>query len=112
MSLNWQTSDALVHVENIRLFEMIKDASRKDGFERLQILAQYWKSVANELDRCGIVIKIDSMHEDRTQSWIVISRGVSKYVTELPEENKEPIHHGGFCSNPVATVCFVLPAVG
>ena len=32
------------------------------------------------------------MQKDGTQSWIVISRGVHKCATELPEENKKPIH--------------------
>ena len=41
MTLNWQDLDVLVHVENTRLFQMIKDPNRKDGFEGIQKLAQY-----------------------------------------------------------------------
>ena len=37
-------------------------------------------------------IKIASMKNDGSQSWIVIRRGMNKYVTELPEENLELIH--------------------
>ena len=48
--------------------------------------------VTNYLERYGIEIKIDSMQNDGTQSWIVISRGITKYVTQLPEENNKPIH--------------------
>ena len=48
--------------------------------------------VTNYLECCGIEVKIDSMQNDGTQSWIVISKGINKYVTELPEENKKPIH--------------------
>ena len=48
--------------------------------------------VTNYLERDGIEIKIDFMRKDATQSWIVISRGLDKYVTELPEVNKKPIH--------------------
>ena len=44
MTLNWQDSDALVHVKNTRHFETMKDPSRKDGFEEIQRLAQHWKS--------------------------------------------------------------------
>ena len=40
----------------------------------------------------GIEIKIDSMQNDGSQSWIVISRGVTKDVTELLDENEQPIH--------------------
>ena len=31
------------------------------------------------------------MQKHGTQSWIVISRCIDKYVTELPKENKKPI---------------------
>ena len=47
--------------------------------------------VANHLDRDGIEMKIDSTMKDWSQSWIVISRGVKKYATELSEENKKPV---------------------
>ena len=50
-------------------------------------------TVTSYLERYGIQVKIDSMPNDGTQSWIVISRGIKKYVTELPEENKKPIHY-------------------
>ena len=46
----------------------------------------------NHLERNGVEIKIDSMQKDGTQSWIVISRSVNKHVTELPEEDKNPVH--------------------
>ena len=32
------------------------------------------------------------MQSDESQSWIVISRGMDKYVSELPEENGKSIH--------------------
>ena len=44
MTLNWLDLDALVLVENIRLFEMTNDPNRKDGFEGIQRLAQCLKS--------------------------------------------------------------------
>ena len=44
------------------------------------------------LYQCGIEIKIDSMKNDGSQSWIVSSRGKNKYVNELPEENEKSIH--------------------
>ena len=50
-------------------------------------------NVTNYLERYGIEIKTDSMQNDGSQSWIVISRGMNKYVSELPEENGKSIHH-------------------
>ena len=47
----------------------------------------------NYLERVGIEVKIGSMRNDGSQSWIVISRGIDKYVTVLPEENEKPIHN-------------------
>ena len=44
-------------------------------------------------------IEVDSMENDGTQSWTVISRDVGTYVTELPEENKEPIHREELASS-------------
>ena len=48
--------------------------------------------VTYHLYQHGIEIKIDSMKNDGCQSWIVISRGMNKYVNELPEENGKSIH--------------------
>ena len=44
-------------------------------------------------DRYKIEIKIDSGQEDGTQSWMVISRCVDKYVTELAVHQTKPIHY-------------------
>ena len=33
------------------------------------------------------------MQHDGTQSWVVISGIVNKYVTELREENEKPVHY-------------------
>ena len=33
------------------------------------------------------------MQKDRTQSWMVISRGVGKYVTELAVDHTKPFHY-------------------
>ena len=48
--------------------------------------------VTTHFVRCVIEIKISSVSKNGTQSWIVISRSVSKKVTELLEEHKKPIH--------------------
>ena len=34
----------LDHAENIRHLEVMKDPPRKDGFEEIRKLSQYWKS--------------------------------------------------------------------
>ena len=47
--------------------------------------------VAKLFDRYGLENKIGSMQEDGTQSWMVISRGVDKYVTELAVDHTKPI---------------------
>ena len=94
MTNSWQDFDALVHVENTRLLEMMKDPKRKHGFEEVQKLARYWKS-RSQITRNVVERKLRSIpsRTTKTQSWIVISSGIHKYVTELPEENKKPIHH-------------------
>ena len=48
-------------------------------------------NVTNHLERHGIEMKIDSLQKHGTQSWIVISRCINKYVTELRKENKKPV---------------------
>ena len=92
MTFSWQDLDALAHVENVSL--RVDKGSKPKGLIRgntkygpvLEVNA------TNHLQRYGIEIKMDSVQKDGTQSWIVISRSINKYVTELPEEIKKPIH--------------------
>ena len=44
--------------------------------------------VTGHQGRYGIEIRIDSMQNDGCQIWIVISRGMNKYVTEMREEKR------------------------
>ena len=44
MTWNHLDSDMLVHVLTRCHFEMMKDPRRKDGFEDIPKLTQYWKS--------------------------------------------------------------------
>ena len=88
MTFGWQDLDVLVHVERTRHFKTRKGPSRKDGFEGIQKLAQCWKSKL----RITIEIEIDSMKNDGSQFGTVISRGMNKYVTKLPEENGTSTH--------------------
>ena len=62
--------------------------------------------VTNFLERYEIEVKIDSMQNDGSQSWIVISRGINRYVTDLPEENEKLIHYEELAlgaKKPIAT---------
>ena len=59
--------------------------------------------VTKHFDRYGIEIKIDSVQEDQTQSWL--SAGcVDKYVTELAVDHTKPTH---FDEAPSSTGKFV-----
>ena len=49
--------------------------------------------VTNYLERYGIDVKVNSVQNDGSQPWIFYSKGMNKYVTELPEENQTPIHN-------------------
>ena len=42
--------------------------------------------------RCGIELKIDSVTEDGTTSWVVISRGVGRYVAEASVGCKQSMY--------------------
>ena len=104
MTFGWQDLDVLVHVDNIRHFKTRKGPSRKDGFEGIQKLAQCWKSKLHIT--CTIEVKIDSLKNDGSQFWTVISRGMNKYVTKLPEENGTSTHGeevAARTAKPVAT---------
>ena len=46
-------------------------------------------NVTHHLHQSGIVIEIDSTLNSGSQSWIVISRGMKKYVNEFPEHKRE-----------------------
>ena len=78
------------HVENIRTLEIPTQKIIRGDTKIGPVLEV---KIRKQRDRRGIAIKIDSMHKDGTQSWIVFSRRVDKYVTELSEENKKPIHY-------------------
>ena len=65
--------------------------------------------------RHGIEIRIDSTQNDGSQSWVVISRGMNKYLTEMPEGNDDvgtnatnstPAQHQASSSSMKATIPF------
>ena len=62
--------------------------------------------VTYHLYQYGIKIRVKSVKNDGSQTWIVISRGTHKYVDELLEEHGKSIHHEKMVngtSRPVAT---------
>ena len=58
-----------------------------------------------QFGRHGNEMKIDSMQKDGTQSWIVISRNVKKYLTEPAKENKKLLHYEESVFKHGATCC-------
>ena len=88
----WKDMAVQAHVGNIRIFEtMLQPKGFIRGNTKIGLVFEV-KST-KQFDRHGIEIKIDSMQKDGTQSWIVTSRGIDKFVTEPPEVNKKPIHY-------------------
>ena len=74
---------------------MIKELTWKDLFEKGDI--KLWPALeplfTRHFDRCGIEIEIDEMKRVGTQSCVVISRSVEKYVTEHALDHTQPMHH-------------------
>ena len=90
-TFSWQDRAQQAHVENIRILEVTTDPSRKDLFEATPKLVRYWKSRwRNNLT--VMELKARSNLCRKTQSWMVLSRGAGKYVSELSEESKKPVH--------------------
>ena len=46
-------------------------------------------AVSSHLGRYGIKMKIVSMQNDGSKSWVVISRGMNKYVTDMPQAEEQ-----------------------
>ena len=85
----WQDTAGQAHVKNKRTLEIPTEKIIR-GNTKIGPVSEV--KITKQCDRRGIAIKIDSMQKDGTQSWRVFSRRVDKYVTELSEENKKPIH--------------------
>ena len=47
--------------------------------------------VSEQYHRYGVEIKNGSMMNDGTESWVVITRGLTRYVTELALDHTEPM---------------------
>ena len=89
--------------------EMTNHHNQKDGFSETRKLDPYWKSrpVACMVKH-GVEIRIWSLSEDNTQSWVRISHGSNKFVidsnyndTESAQdllEKRVTIDCEGFCS--------------
>ena len=71
---------------------MMKELVRNDNKQRHPNWSRVGSIGHKNFDRYGIEIKIDSVRNDGTQSWVVISRSVDKYVTELALDHTQPMH--------------------
>ena len=84
-------------VVNTLFQEMMDHHNRKDGFRETRKLDPYWKLRPVGLyGKHGVEIRIWSLSEDNTQSWVRISHGSKKFVidsnyndTESPEDLPE-----------------------
>ena len=62
--------------------------TRKVGFEETPNLGPCWKTTSFLQGQCGVEIKIESVNKDNSYSWVRISRGLNKFVTDS-SNNKE-----------------------
>ena len=63
--------------------EMMDHHNLKDGSREAQMLDPYWKSRTSCLyGNHGVEIRIWSLSEDNTQSWVRISHGSNKFVMD------------------------------
>ena len=69
--------------------ESVARRTRKIGFDGTPKLGTYWKSQpATYEEKYGVEIRIASMNKDHFHSWVRISHGLNKLVTNL-NNNKE-----------------------
>ena len=73
------------------LFEMNQLQKQKDRFKETWELVLYWKwqPVLNQHFKYGIEIRIKSVSQDDSHSWVRISYGTIKYVIDSIEDNTE-----------------------
>ena len=86
-------------VEHHQFFDVLMQPTKKIG-PILEVKGTH------HLYQNGVEINFDSVQNDGSQSWIVISRGMNKYVNELPEEKGQSIHYEAATAStrrPVAT---------
>ena len=81
----WRVGNTLCH-------EMKNHLTRKVGFDGTPKLGPYWKSqpiAPNEKD--GVEIRIESVNKDTSHSWVWISHGLNKLVTDLIDKDCDDI---------------------
>ena len=69
-------------VVNTLSLETIHLHNQKDGFKETWELGLYWKSQPVKNFKYGIEIRIWSVGQDNSQSWVRISYGTIKYVVD------------------------------
>ena len=73
------------HVLSSLCHEMKTHLNQKVGFEGTPKLDPCWKSqpVSYLQGKCGVEIRIESVNKDTSHSWVRISHGLNKLVTDL-----------------------------
>ena len=73
---------------------MKNQLTRKDGFEGTPKLGPYWKS-QRAIYKLKVEIRIGSVNKDNSHSWVRMSHGLNKLVTDLIDkeydDNKQEI---------------------
>ena len=107
MTWNYLDSDMLVHAEKITSLRDDERSTPKGwirGHTKIDRVLEI--KLACHLYQYGIEIKNDSIENDGSHSWTVISRELNKYANELPEENEKSNHSEEMTTDtarPVAT---------
>ena len=80
-----------LHAENTRYLEMKRKVLQKGGSKAMHnsVLSRTWK-FARHTEDTALKLKVPSLFEDQTTSWIRIVNGVEKYVSEaMPIQEEE-----------------------
>ena len=78
------------HVVSTLCHETKKHLNRKFGSDGTPKLGPYWKLQPCCLQgKCGVEIRIMSFSKDNCHSWVRISRGLNKLVTNLNNNEQE-----------------------
>ena len=75
---------------SIRYHETTNQLTRKDGFEETPKLDPYLKSQPVTCKvKYGVEIRIESVNKDNSHSWVRISHGLNKLVTDLIDKKND-----------------------
>ena len=92
--------DMLDHAENLCHFEVMISTGLIRGNTKIGPVLEVW--VSHRLYRSRNEIRVVSMKNDGSQSWIVLSKGMNKYVDKFHEENEEYANYEEMVTNTVS----------